>query len=284
MQKKDVGIVSWFNFDNYKDCENFTALDWSNEILQRILLHIKCFNDGSFYDEKKKISSIDSQDAINQIESIKKFGLFKNSNLYKNEVGKQRVLHSLQDTKKERYLDDITEFDAYKFLHSSRNKHKIEKDMDILADNFISFERNKDMEMLFEEYQSPFSNIENANDDYGTRYLRVNLDCTDESLQNLFLKWLNIQRSEFPFSQKNIKTPLFTHWNAQRLLAYWDVITVLKHEGNSMTNNALGELIFFDEFDVVLEERIAKTTDPNAKKMISFETLDILYAQAHSEL
>ncbi|NOT14546.1 MAG: hypothetical protein HOP21_02995 [Methylotenera sp.] len=293
-KKKNVGKVSWFNIDNYKDCESFTASDWSNEILQRILMHHHCLNDCTYFDEQE-ISSIDLKDGLDQIESIKKFGLFKNSSLYKAVGDEPKILFLLKKQKKSAiYLDDITEFEAYEFFHASPNKEQIQFDMDLLLSNLVSFERNEKLESLFKQYQSPFSATTNKDFDYGARFLQVNLESSDECLKRSFEKWLKTQRKNSKFTSENIRESKLNSWDGAKLLAYWDICTICEIEKIKIGLEAIGDLIFRKEFsektkksadksDINLQQKMQRVIVKKAREMISLETLEILYAQGEAE-
>lgn len=286
-KKKIVEKVSWFNIDNYKDCESFTASDWSNEILQRILMHYRCLNNGT-YIEEQEISCTDLKDGLDQIESIKKFGLFKNSGLYKAVGDEPKILFSLEKQKNSAiYLDDITEFEAYEFFHASPNRAKIQLDMDILLSNLISFEVNEKLESLFKQYQSPFSATTNKDIDYGTRFLHINLESSDESLKLSFEKWLKNQRKNFKFSSKNIGKSKLNSWHSEKLLAYWDICTICEIEkikiGLLDINKLISSKVPADKSGINQQQRMQRVIVKNAREMISFETLEILYAQGEAE-
>ena len=275
--------INWFNLSNYDACERFTAADWCNEIIQRVLLHLFYFNDGSYYDIQHYISEVDKSEGQNKIEIIREFGLIKNAKLPKRRLVNSSLKRSIQyQNSNKKFISDISEFDAYNFLATSALKRQIESDLKKISSTQETTQDLMKVEKLYKKYQKPMSDFENRDYDYGTRYLSICLDASDETLSNQFKLWLNEQRKEYSFSEFNISKSTFNDWHQKKILAYWDIVTLSRIDNTHLSNALIGDLIYPAE-EVDVGERVRKVTQPQSREIISLKTIEILDAQAKAE-
>ncbi len=68
-------------------------------------------------------------------------------------------------------------------------------------------------------------------------------------------------------------------WIKYRVLAYLDLKLISDFEGRSITQNKLGRMIYPDEFDIDLTERIRRSVIPCADSLLCFEGMEALYFQ-----
>lgn len=284
----------WFNLENYEPSKNFSAKEWALEVKQRLLMEY-------FISEENKNARTPKEQyeyklGIEMCEHIKKFGLF-NNNLLKSHV--PELDKKIDD--KSLFLKDLSVQEAYGFLYYSDKKDDFINDMsnwDQCAigsdaakkwskivndkyDNAISDELTK----MYGREDQLQNNEFGLNYDSGCRYLNVDLNTTDEILRNEFNKWLQLQRNNYDieYPENNFKKSQYFDWYKNHLLAYWDIVTLSKFDSFTITNEAIGRLLFPDEYDVAISERIRKVVRPKSKRIMNWEIAEILSSQAHME-
>ena len=65
-------------------------------------------------------------------------------------------------------------------------------------------------------------------------------------------------------------------WHELKILPYLDLLSWLMNTGQKMTNSKIGNILFPDEFDIDLSERIRKVTKPLAKNLVTHQTINAL--------
>ena len=117
-----------------------------------------------------------------------------------------------------------------------------------------------------------------------TALLSIDLDATDEQLKEDFSLWLSQQRAinNQEYRRKKFASKDINKWIKYRILPYLDLTLISDWEGNSLTQNKLGRMIFPNEFDIDLTERIRRSVKPIADSLLSFEAMQALYFQAQT--
>lgn len=96
-----------------------------------------------------------------------------------------------------------------------------------------------------------------------SKLLTVNLQETDEIILGEFKKWLSEQRVErgdsIKRSSKQIDDKTLESWAEYKLLAYIDLLDWCDVTGNRFTHNQMGSLLYPDEYNVDVSERVRKT-------------------------
>lgn len=105
------------------------------------------------------------------------------------------------------------------------------------------------------------------------RYLRVDLEAPDELLEAEFDAWLSLQRQRAASSGEIVPRMVseadFADWCKYRVLPYIDLGFAMEYEGFRLTQERLGDLLFPDEPEVSIAERIRKVTRPKAVVVFS---------------
>lgn len=105
------------------------------------------------------------------------------------------------------------------------------------------------------------------------RFLRVDLEAPDELLEAEFDAWLSLQRqrqaSSGEITPRMASEADFADWCKYRVLPYIDLAFAMDYEGFRLTQERLGDLLFPDEPDVSIAERIRKVTRPKALAVFS---------------
>ena len=276
--------LNWFNLKNYEASLHFKAEDWANEIIQRMISFTSYFGDNKYFSRDGGYSQAQYDSSLLQLNTIKEYGLLVNKLNQGGKSPQSQTIDSLEGIPySKRFVSDLSELQAYSFLNESSSKKQIEKDFDPL----VNFDPDNLMEgreirrKVMEKYSNPISSI--GADDQGYRYLTVDLNTSEQTLIFQFKAWLKIQHGVYEFAEMNFKDTDFSDWHQNRLLAYWDIVTIARMDGISLTNDAVGKLLFPNEYDVTLSERIRKVTRPNSNRLISYDTWFLLNAQARAE-
>lgn len=109
----------------------------------------------------------------------------------------------------------------------------------------------------------------------------VNLSATDEQIKNDFAHWLTHYRQAINYQhKKKLYTQVdFDYWVEYGVIPYLDLVLIAKIEGKKITQNKLARIIFPDEYDVDIVERLRKITKPTAEWLIKSEICNALSTQ-----
>jgi hypothetical protein len=115
--------------------------------------------------------------------------------------------------------------------------------------------------------------------------ITVNLSAADEQIKRDFNHWLAHCRQENDIkSQKKLFTQTdFDYWIEYGVIPYMDLMLIARIENKRITQNKLARLIFPNEYDIDIVERLRKVTKPVAEELINNEIHKALSAQLSSE-
>jgi hypothetical protein len=138
---------------------------------------------------------------------------------------------------------------------------------------------------LFDEEKEALINtpidvlLDNKYINYGN--VTVDLNATDEQIINDFSHWLTEYRKFIGYQTKRkiFCEKDFSEWVQWRLIPYFDLKIAAFIEKNELTQSKAANLIFFDEYDVGIVDRLRRTTIPKAKWLISDEVILAMRAQ-----
>jgi len=119
----------------------------------------------------------------------------------------------------------------------------------------------------------------------GIALLTIDRGARDKQLINDFKEWLKNHRTVTKYTAKAriFNSKDFERWSDNKLLPYLDLTLIANVEGEELTQEKLGELLFPKEFDAGLIDRIRQTVKPQAESLISNETLAALSCQSRGE-
>jgi hypothetical protein len=273
-------IPFWFKLSNYDSSENFGAIEWANEIFER-MMH---FGELEFADSDKDDGY---KIALEYVEQIKKYP-YKN---YENPRGASPIADFYMSSGK-RYFDkragvrNLSKWKAYKFLLSAKDQNKITKDFEILEKISKEEHTPSNMKMrrsIIDKYSYPYTDIIEEFDEV---FLDINLRASDELLVSEFKDWLaekrRVSKEDITLRKKFTKTD-YEDWHKSRLLAYWDLKVISRNEGFSIPQHILGEALFPNELDIDTTERVRKIIQKKHEFIVSEQCMSALYAQATSE-
>ena len=112
------------------------------------------------------------------------------------------------------------------------------------------------------------------------RMLTVELNATDEQLKVDFEIWLKQQRETKSIKREKMFTDKdIAKWRNNKILPYLDLTLIARAEGIKLTQHALGKMLFPEEYDVDLTERIRRTIKPMADLLLSTDYRNALEIQ-----
>ena len=277
--------LDWFDLQKYSLAEKFTAKDWLCEIYGRVLM------DFVFSETHEDLSQGLYEEANLTMNNIKEFGLLSTVKPNKLLIEKQQDFRKLKQ-----YVKNLTTLDAFNLLYYSDKKKSFlleaQKLDELLKAEFNSVARKgyndthslKYSKAIHLEEIENFDRLEHLDgfqNDLGSRYLEVDINASDEALVGQFRAWLIEERKNYhlEFPKKDISNSLFLDWYKNQVLAYWDIVALSKYEGISLTNDAIGNMLFPNDIEVTISERIRKVVRPKARRVISIEMAEILDSQ-----
>ena len=116
---------------------------------------------------------------------------------------------------------------------------------------------------------------------FSDAHVVIDLSATDEQIMNDFSNWLEYFRKyiDYPTQKKLITQSDFDQWIEYRVIPYLDLALIAKLEGKKITQNQIARLIFPDEYEVDIVERLRKVTKPIAQRLIKNEIQTTLSTQ-----
>ena len=116
-------------------------------------------------------------------------------------------------------------------------------------------------------------------------FVTVDLTASDEQIMSDFKHWLTEYRKStgYKSSKKDFTDNDLLYWVKYRVLPYIDLTLIAEFEGKKITQEKVARLIFPDEYDVDIIDRLRKVTIPKAEYLLNdlegISTIDIIQAQ-----
>lgn len=111
----------------------------------------------------------------------------------------------------------------------------------------------------------------------------VDLNATDQQIIADFSKWLTNKRAEANttdinnyYSDEKITIKSIHEWSTSRVLAYIDLTNYASLRESFIPNHLMGDLLYPDQFDINLAERVRKKIKPLANKLQNAQFLSAL--------
>jgi len=110
----------------------------------------------------------------------------------------------------------------------------------------------------------------------------IDLRAEDAQILSDFSKWLKLKRTKNKGSVRItprgrfMRPDGFDRWADEMLLAYIDLQIVVKVLGERLANHKIGHLIYPNDFDVDIPERVRKVTKPHADSLLSDDNYNML--------
>lgn len=116
----------------------------------------------------------------------------------------------------------------------------------------------------------------------GFTFAQIDITASDEHLIEDFKMWLKDTRALIKIEAQPHK---FTEtdmadWHTKRVLPYIDLTVWAKLKGVDITQQEIGIVLFPDDFNISLSDRVRRTVKPLAEKLLKFSTVGAISAQA----
>jgi hypothetical protein len=274
-------ITNIFDVKRYADTEYFNMFDWHQQLLCRFANHSYC-------EEYLHKTNSNHLDAI--IKSVLESPLRQRDildlDILRRFDNPKSASETLSVALRYRPVGDM------QICSILKAADKIEKELKFYAP-YIDKYKNKgpDEELpkeIFDSYHSAvLKNIEKwprTND----VFLSVDTTMPDEALIAGFSIWLKNKREELADYGRKLKRKRvlsskdMESWFKNRTLPYLDLLFLSKCLGINIPYHKQGAIIFPDEYDIDLSERIRKVTKPQANWLIDQENIEMILATASS--
>ncbi|HEY5138108.1 MAG TPA: DUF6387 family protein, partial [Methylococcales bacterium] len=101
--------------------------------------------------------------------------------------------------------------------------------------------------------------------------LTIDIGASDEQLMNDFSQWLKNHRTitKHKVREKRFTSKDFEKWRNNKVLPYLDLTLIANAEDKQLTQNTVGRLLFPNEYNVDLTERIRRSiVDPKIRTIV----------------
>jgi len=272
--------LAWFDLNKYENCKSLDAAGWALEIRNRLAIELCMLPHNSHAEDS----------ALDLIGDIKKYGLISSRPLSTED----KISNFWQLQKSKRFIENLTLLDVLRFTKEYEGKEEFELDSKVMDELDFSIEARNKSNNLIKKYSTPLTEEiikwygrldDSSPSDLGDRYLKIDINAPAEMLLKEFENWLYEQKNnyELNFPDKNFKESHFADWTKNKLLQYWDISNLAKYDKVNVTNDVIGRLLFPDEYDVTISERVRKVIKPKAFKLFKYEIAESLIAQVKLE-
>jgi hypothetical protein len=264
----NLKIPDWFHVANYDSAENWTAAEWSNAIFDRLVIS------QSFDTDKAPLHEIFVQTLI----------VLFNLN---SEILDKGLVHTWNAIMKEIHLNPKGVDKSYLKFHKTKLKPvepvRIgslaywtkratqglnDEIKDYIFDRKASFPLPENTEEIVNKTLEE-RNIEIGRDpeswDNGV-LARINLAMPKKLLLKQLSDFIDENREKYQI--QHMKKPPskanFRSWHDGRILGYFDLQLISRINQVSLTQEQIGKLLFPEEFDVALADRVRGVTRPLA--------------------
>lgn len=280
MEISENKILSLVQLKKYELCSKFTAENWRSELLERMHLSGSLYNSEVHwsYMEESKFKTL----VLKHIESP----LFSDS-FSRRPEDIQPIRVKASEAIRDLLIGDLWNGK----LHIKNRLHdisKVIKKWESAVNKKLNADRFNDSVLKTpssydESYHSAMlDRHDRLHESYLNHiYLEVDLKRSDQELKDSFSIWLSRKRAEMigkstlSVKAKSYSPKDFDKWCNLKILAYVDILILMKLFNIHISNFKIGEHLYSDEndFSVDISERVRKTTGPLAKKLLNPSTI-----------
>lgn len=290
---KKASNISWFKLSNYDSVADFSSQEWLSAISNRVnALEVISAPDSSFFNDPTFEMR---RAAYTYWEDVRKYGVERN---HPKNDGKSLIDEALRAIRRYRVrkntgnvgaIKNLTEWDAISHLFNTEENELIIKDVrDFEAINdrwweaFVKGDSSvlRSREIIAGKYDRTLSSA--YEDRHG--YISVNLDASDAQIMKDIHGWLEFQRKTIarPTRLTPIISSDFEEWSRYKILPYFDLATLSALDGQRISNHSMGNVLFPDELNIDVTERIRKVTKIKSREVFCLEMQNLLQAQQAS--
>jgi hypothetical protein len=244
---------SWFDLNKYDSVESFDIDDWFYQLDKRRVIH-KFSKEIPETIERLGVSRWKN---VNRI-AMKRIASIKDNPILTYEKLKRRALS----------VRDASYFDLHLASYTNQSLANV-------------FNLSED-EWGYEMGKTPIVSKPQKGSCFDRAMLTIDVGATDEQLMNDFSQWLKNHRTitKYKVREKRFTPKDFEKWISNKVLPYLDLTLIANAEDKQLTQNTVGRLLFPNEYNVDLTERIRRSVKPLAELLIDNKTLEALNYQA----
>lgn len=240
--------LDWFDVNKYQPAEDMTLEDWVTAFRHRTA--IGCMVDISPSVDDPHIAKYVSELMEHPIRSLRPgANAFDGLATGRPKVWDKQLFYFLTDLE----IINHPKMSDFKSVLDLFGTEHFDEASDVLFQSVDEVSRERGLPMLPEQV------------------VHVDLNATDERLVSDFRVWLNEKRTRLASlaPKRNVSAVEMKEWAQFCVLGCIDLDIFSRSVGGSISNATLGLLLFPNEYDVDLSERVRKVTRPMAAKVMS---------------
>lgn len=265
--------TSWFDLKNYEAFKTMSIDGWIYQFIVRDHYHR--------LERNRLIGDEEHDRELSWVVSTLKPGVIEDSVNYHHDMHNRRAEGVLEGPPfSTASVNSLTSFDLWWMAKNDDLSHVWEACEHTWNFNFKD-ELNRDLSEIADTPHD-FHIKQHSNFDIEPyAHVVIDLSATNEQIQNDLSHWLKHYRQAInDQNQKKLFTQVdFDYWVEYGVIQYLDLMLIAKIEGKKITQNKLARMIFPNEYDVDIVERVRKVTKPTAEWLIKSEIYRALSTQ-----
>jgi len=247
--------LSWFDLSKYDAVKDFDADEWHTNLLLRQVLKRLQFKS---HDLPSYVVEI-LREIQRQPVSIRSFDLIEWL-----AVTDATYMDFIRANKNNPNSKDL--YNLLGFLLTNEDTGKMGKSYELS----VHQDRMIDSDGFYSRLEQVISSSEPI--------LSVDLGFSDEQITNDFNRWLKEKRMQMgnPPRPKMFTSNDFDKWNSYKILPYLDLTIIASFSDKKLPWQLIGNLLFPDEIEIALNEKIRRTVKPLADSLLEDENLTVL--------
>lgn len=264
MSKNPDYCPDWFDIKNYEPCEGFTRAAWSHVLIPRIFIYNNFCRDESRKEDAEYFIQI--LQLCTTLEAMNKY----NSDFYD---------HDLKDVTDSAIRDFVIYDFCRIYAHISEFLPPLIPYMNECIENARILNKEDEnrnsgwMDMFHEEDLGIGEFAPIILEDELNPYIDIDLRANDEKIIEDFQDWLNKKRTSQRQSKSDYKRVTdgdIKSFIEYKVLAYIDLFLWGKLSGAPLTQPQIGNLLFPEEYNINLTERVRRSVIPHANRLMKF--------------
>lgn len=251
---KQSELSKYFDISRYAATENFSIRHWAGQLYFRKMLRF-CTST----EERRNRSSLDFHKLILQ--------------LFADPIANPNAAGPMWTAAKYCAINDVELHDVWWLRNQLESDPEVVAQMNRLYDS----ESNDSLPSDSLPYESlaqygKRKGWSNSRD----RMVTVNLNAPKEMILKDFAAWLDMRSKEHGGIPHRFTDADMRQWYRHRILAYLDLDMLQRVLDVDIPNHVIGELLFPEDTDVDLAERVRKVVKPLAESLMTSQLVDML--------
>ncbi|MGD7035134.1 DUF6387 family protein [Methylotuvimicrobium buryatense] len=262
--------TSWFDLRNYEPFKTMSVEAWIWQLEAREHYH-------KVVEHKRGISQDKEDRFLSSIATKLKAGVIPDdpNYYYRHEVKARAILNDPLSTAS---VNNLSSYEVWRMANNTSISHIWDA---CKHDDEFSLTESEDKNLFDMAFRPHVLNDKQYIDYWNEALVTINLNATDAQIKNDFDKWLTSFRKKIGSQhEKKLLTQVdFDYWVNYGVIPYLDLVLIAKIEGKKITQHKLARLIFPNEYDVDVVERIRKVSKPTAELLIKNKIYETLILQ-----